>query len=70
MAQIIMDHGVSGCFGTRLAPVLLKLLRERNCDLLGTLDGLPEAQFSILFHARYGGQDAFFYHVSTRRHFL
>ena len=20
MAQIIMDHGVSGCFGTRLAP--------------------------------------------------
>ena len=31
MAQIIMDHGVSGCFGTNLAPIVLTC-SLRNSD--------------------------------------
>ena len=30
MAQITMDHGVSGCFGTRLAPVSRNVFRSAH----------------------------------------
>ena len=35
MAPIIMGHGVSGCFGTRLAPApgVLSKVSTQTCDL-------------------------------------
>lgn len=58
MGQIIMDHGVSGCFGTSLAPKhCSQLFKNAATNVLGVVTKVGDAHFLLTADL---GQDACF----------
>jgi hypothetical protein len=47
MTQVILDHGVSGCFGTRLAPAQYEVTRGLGIASNPTSDNLNPQETTI-----------------------
>jgi hypothetical protein len=72
-ALLVWRLSPSFWYSKRVAPTwLLRMLVMDGLSGHGILnaDRLMFSPFAILLHARNGAQDAFFYYVSTWRHFL